>query len=96
MFVRGTNSNQVLVLRDGVPLNDPSDPSGAYNFGVDTLADVERIEVVRGPMSGALGLGRDRRRHQPDHPHRAAAARTATVAAGAGLPLALGLPAPPL
>ena len=25
IFVRGTNSNQVLVLRDGMPLNDSSD-----------------------------------------------------------------------
>ncbi|CAH2604937.1 Outer membrane vitamin B12 receptor BtuB [Rhodovastum atsumiense] len=56
-FIRGTNSNHVLVLRDGVPLNDPSDPNGAYNFGVETLADVERIEVVRGPMSGLYGSG---------------------------------------
>jgi vitamin B12 transporter len=57
LFIRGTNSNHVLVLRDGVPLNDPSDPSGAFNFGVDSLADVERIEIVRGPMSSLYGSG---------------------------------------
>jgi vitamin B12 transporter len=57
VFVRGTDSNQVLVLRDGVPVNDPSDPDGAYNFGVETLADVDRIEVVRGPMSSLWGSG---------------------------------------
>ncbi|MCW3476840.1 TonB-dependent receptor [Rhodovastum sp. RN2-1] len=57
VFVRGTNSNHVLVLRDGVPVNDPSDPGGLYNFGVDTLADIERIEVVRGPMSSLYGSG---------------------------------------
>ena len=57
VFIRGTNSNQVLVLRDGVPINDPSDPGGAFNFGVDTLADIERIEVVRGPMSSLYGSG---------------------------------------
>lgn len=55
VFVRGTNSNQVLVLRDGMPLNDASDSSGAFNFGVDTLADVERIEVIRGPMAALYG-----------------------------------------
>lgn len=57
VFIRGTNSNHVLVLRDGVPLNDPSVANGAFNFGVDGLADVERIEIIRGPMSGLYGSG---------------------------------------
>jgi vitamin B12 transporter len=57
VFVRGTNSNAVLVLRDGMPLNDASDSSGAFNFGVDTLADVERIEIIRGPMAALYGSG---------------------------------------
>ena len=57
VFVRGTNSNQVLVLRDGMPLNDASNSSGAFNFGTDTLADVERIEVIRGPMASLYGSG---------------------------------------
>ncbi len=57
VFVRGTNSNQVLVLRDGMPINDASDPTSAFNFGVDTLSDIERIEIVRGPMAALYGSG---------------------------------------
>lgn len=57
VFIRGTDSNHVLVLIDGVPVNDPADPNGAFNFGEDTLSDVARIEVVRGPMSGLYGSG---------------------------------------
>ena len=55
VFIRGTNSDHVLVLRDGMPINDASDPSGAFNFGVDTLSDVQRIEVIRGPMAALYG-----------------------------------------
>lgn len=57
VFVRGGNSNHVLVLRDGMPINDASDPGNAFNFGVDTLSDIERIEIVRGPMAALYGLG---------------------------------------
>lgn len=55
LFIRGGNSRHVLVLRDGVPVNDASDPNAAFNFGTDLLADVERIEIVRSPASAAWG-----------------------------------------
>jgi vitamin B12 transporter len=57
VFVRGTNSNHVLVLRDGMPITDASDPTQAFNFGIDTLSDIERIEVIRGPMASVYGSG---------------------------------------
>jgi vitamin B12 transporter len=54
-FLRGNSSRSVLVLLDGVPLNDPSEANGAFNFGQDLLFDVERIEVLRGPTSALYG-----------------------------------------
>ena len=57
IFIRGSNSNHVLVLRDGMPLTDASDPTDAFNFGIDTLGDVERIEIIRGPMAAVYGSG---------------------------------------
>lgn len=57
VFMRGTNSNHVLVLRDGMPINDASTSGAMFNFGIDLLADIERIEVVRGAMSGVYGSG---------------------------------------
>jgi vitamin B12 transporter len=55
LFLRGANSNQTLSLFDGVRLNDPSTPNGQYNFGQDTLGALERIEIVRGPLSTIYG-----------------------------------------
>ncbi|HEY8611806.1 MAG TPA: TonB-dependent receptor [Roseomonas sp.] len=57
-FIRGTASRHALVLLDGVPMNDASEPNGAFNFGNDLLGmDVERIEVLRGPASSLYGSG---------------------------------------
>lgn len=56
-FIRGTASRHVLVLMDGVPVNDPAEANGAFNFGNELLADIERIEIVRGPGSFLYGSG---------------------------------------
>lgn len=55
VFTRGSNSNQTLVMVNGLPINDPSSPAGAANLGNIPLDNVERIEVVRGPQSALYG-----------------------------------------
>ena len=51
--VRGSEANHVLVLIDGVPVNDITD--GDFNFADFPLEAVDRIEVIRGPQAGLYG-----------------------------------------
>ncbi|QIG81319.1 TonB-dependent receptor plug domain-containing protein [Stakelama tenebrarum] len=53
--IRGAEDAQTLVLIDGVRVNDPSSPGGAYDFGNLLTGPVERVEVLRGPNSVAWG-----------------------------------------
>jgi vitamin B12 transporter len=54
-YLRGSRSSHVLVLMDGVRMNDPSGPTReSYLSGMD-LNNVERIEILRGPQSGLYG-----------------------------------------
>ena len=53
VFLRGTASNQVLVLIDGIKIGSAT--SGAAAFQDIPLDQVERIEVVRGPRSSLYG-----------------------------------------
>lgn len=53
IFIRGTNSNQLLVLLDGVRVGSAT--TGATAFEHIMLDSIERIEVVRGNVSSLYG-----------------------------------------
>lgn len=55
VFLQGTNSNMVKVLINGVPINEAT--SGAAPWSTLALRDVERIDVVKGPLSTLWGSG---------------------------------------
>ncbi|HLI67745.1 MAG TPA: TonB-dependent receptor [Caulobacteraceae bacterium] len=53
--IRGATTDKTLVLIDGVPVNDASQPEGGFDFGALDLADVSRIEVLTGPQGVLWG-----------------------------------------
>lgn len=55
VFLRGAGAAQAVVLRDGIELNDPSSPAGAYDLAGLLTEGIERIEVLRGPQSTLHG-----------------------------------------
>ena len=53
--IRGASSEQTLVLIDGVTVNDPTSPGGGFNFARLDTANIERIEILKGPQSTLWG-----------------------------------------
>ncbi|MGH8212438.1 MAG: TonB-dependent receptor plug domain-containing protein [Rhodanobacteraceae bacterium] len=53
LFLRGTNSNHVLVLVDGVRI--ASTGTGGVDFSLLPLDAIERVEIVRGPRAAYWG-----------------------------------------
>lgn len=55
VFSRGADSKNTLILVDGVMYNDPSSANRTANLANLTIDSIERIEVVRGPLSVLYG-----------------------------------------
>lgn len=56
LYIRGGDPNFTMVLLDGVPLNDPTNPrGGSVDLSSLTPERIERIEIVKGPASVFYG-----------------------------------------
>jgi vitamin B12 transporter len=56
-YVRGGRNRQVLVIIDGVQVNDPSQINGDYDFRLLNLSQIESIEIIKGAASTLYGSG---------------------------------------
>ena len=56
-YIRGGRSRQVLVLIDGVPVNDPTGISQEFDLRLLSLNQIESIEVLKGASSTLYGSG---------------------------------------
>lgn len=55
VFIRGADSDETVVVIDGVQMNDPSAPGGEFNFANLLTSDISRIEILRGAQSTLYG-----------------------------------------
>ncbi len=57
VFVRGLKSDNLLVLLDGVPLTDYTQPSAAAALEHISIDSIKKIEIIKGGQSGIWGAG---------------------------------------
>ena len=58
VFIRGADPNFTLVLIDGVKANDPTNTrGGSFDFSTLDVNTVDRIEIIKGPVSSVYGSG---------------------------------------
>lgn len=56
VYLRGGDPNFTVVLIDGIKVNDPTNSrGGSFDFSTLSTDNIERIEIVRGPLSAVYG-----------------------------------------
>ncbi len=53
--IRGTHTSQVLIIVDGIPINDPQ--TGTADLSLVPAKNIERIEIHKGSASSRFGSG---------------------------------------
>jgi len=56
-FVRGGRNRQVVIMVDGVQLNDPSSIANDYDLRLIDINTIEEIEIIKGASSVLYGSG---------------------------------------
>lgn len=57
LWIRGAQSDQTLILIDGIPYNDPSGIAQEFDARLLDLQQIESIEVLKGGFSSLYGTG---------------------------------------
>jgi vitamin B12 transporter len=56
VYLRGAEANYTAVLINGIKVNDPNNSrGGAFDFSLLDINTIERIEIVKGPVSSLYG-----------------------------------------
>ena len=55
--LRGSSAADTLILLDGIPVQDATDPKMAPNLALFDASGIESVEIVRGAQSGLYGSG---------------------------------------
>lgn len=54
-YIRGGNNRQVLVMVDGIQMNDPSQIAGDYDLRLIDVSQVASVEIIKGAASTLYG-----------------------------------------
>ena len=55
LYLRGASNKYTLILLDGVPVNDPSGPGGAFDLRLFPIEQIDHIEILKGSQSTLYG-----------------------------------------